>query len=191
MPGEPSDLDPQKLWQSQATEYDPMTLAAIHEKARTFQARIRRRNAIEYIASAVVILGFVPALLHRGSWMMQAGSALTIAATLFIVWQLHQRASARTVPEAGQSLVGFYRAELIRQRDAVRSVGVWYLAPFVPGVALLLLGRWFQSHAAGRPIGADHAIILLSAVVVALVFLVIWLLNQRAADRLQRRIDEL
>jgi hypothetical protein len=191
MPGEPSDLDPQELWQSQAAEYDPMTLAAIHEKARAFQARIRRRNAIEYVASAVVILGFLPAVLYRGSWMMQAGGALIIAATVFIAWQLHRRGSARTVPEGGESLVNFHRTELIRQRDAVGSVARWYLAPMVPGMALLLLGRWFQSHATRWSLGADHFIILLVALIAGLVFLVVWLLNQRAAERLQRRIDEL
>jgi hypothetical protein len=191
MQGEPSDLDPQKLWQSQAAENDPMTLAAIHEKARTFQAKVRRRNTIEYIASAVVILGFLPAVLQRGSWMMQAGGASIMAAMVFIVWQLHRRASARTVPQTGQPLADFHRAELIRQRDAIRSVGGWYLAPVVPGMTLLLLGRWFQSHAPGRSVGVDHLIILLVAVIAALVFVVIWLFNQRGAERLQRRIDEL
>jgi uncharacterized membrane protein YecN with MAPEG domain len=191
VPGESSDLDPRKLWQSQPTEYDPMTLAAIHEKARVFGAKVRRRNAIEYIASAVVVLGFLPAVLHRGSWMMQAGGALIIAGTVFMVWQLHRRASAKSVPQAGKAAVDFYRAELTRQRDALRSVAVWYIAPFVPGMALLLMGRWFQSHATRWPVGADHFIILLTAAVAFLVFMVIWLLNQRGADRLQRRIDEL
>jgi len=191
MPAEPSDLDPQKLWQSQTTEYDPMTIAVIHEKARTFQARIWRRNAMEYAGCVIAILGILPAALHRGSWMMQSGGALIIIATIFVAWQLHRRTSGGTVPEAGEPLVGFYRAELIRQRDALRSVSVWYLAPFVPGMALLLLGRWFQSHATHRSLGTDHLIIALVAVIAVLVFLVIWLLNQRGAQSLQQRIDEL
>ena len=192
MPSEPSGPDPQKLWQSQATEYEPMTLTAIHEKARTFQSRVRRRNAIEYIAGVIVILAFLPVSLHRGSWMMQAGGALIIAATVFVLWQLHRRGSARIVPEAGEPMAGFFRAELIRQRDALRSVGVWYLAPFVPGMALVLLGRWFQSHVPHRPLGTDHLLIALTTVIIIVpVFLVIWLLNMRGAERLQRRIDEL
>jgi hypothetical protein len=191
MQDDPEGPDPQRLWQNQPTEHDPMSLATIHEKATTFQSRIQRRNMIEYIASAVVILGFLPAVLHRGSWMMQVGGALIIAATVFVVWQLHRRASAKRVPEAGEPLMAFYRAELVRQRDAIRSVGVWYLIPFVPGMTLLLLGRWFQSHAAGRSVGVDHLIILLTGVIAFLVFLAIWLLNQRGADRLQRRIEEL
>ena len=191
MSTEPSDLDPQKLWQGQAMEYDPMTLAAIHDKARTFQTRIRRRNALEYIGAAIAILGFLPTLLLRQSWMMQAGAAMIIVGVVFIVWQLHRRASANALPAAGEPLVDFYRTELIRQRDAVRSVGLWYLAPCVPGMVLLLLGRWFQVRAAHRSVGTDHLIIALMGGIAVLFFAVVWLLNQRGADRLQRRIDEL
>jgi hypothetical protein len=188
MAGEP---DPQTLWQNQATEYDPMTLAQIHEKAHAFQARIRRRNVIEYIACVVVIAGFAPVFLIRDSWMMQVGALLIMTATVFVASQLHQRGSSRRVPDGGAALIVSHRQELIRQRDALRSVGVWYLAPFAPGLGLLTLGRWFQWHAAGRSIGLDHLIIALSTGIVALVFVVMWLVNQRAADRLQKRIDEL
>lgn len=188
---EPSDFDPQRLWQTQATEHEPMTVAEIHAKARAFQSKVRRRNLMEYIASVAVIAGFVPALLQHKSWMMQAGALLIMAATLFVGWQLHRRGSARPVPEGGDALLTTYRQELIRQRDALRSIGAWYLAPFAPGMALLMMGRWFQAHAAHRAVGVDHVIILLTTVIAALVYLVIWLLNQRGADRLQKRIDEL
>jgi hypothetical protein len=188
---DPQSLWPQKLWQSQTSEYDPMTLAAIHEKARTFQATIKRRNAREYFGCVIVILGMLPAVLHRESWMMQAGGALIMLAVLFVGWQLHRRASAEKIPDMGEPLIDAYRAQLIRQRDALRSVGVWYLAPFIPGMALLLLGRWFQSHVAGRSLRTDHFAIACGAAFVVLVFLGVWLLNRRGAKRLQRRIDEL
>jgi hypothetical protein len=191
MPVEPSDFDPQNLWQSQATEHEPMTIAEIHEKARTFQARVRRRNMVEYVAAAVAILGFLPALLQRGSWMMQVGAGLVMAAIAFVVWQLHRRASAQAVPEAGEAVTAFHRRELIRQRDAIRSVGLWYISPAIPGMAMILLGRWFQSPAPHRSVALDHLIIALVAVIAILVLLAIWLLNQRGAKRLQRRIDEL
>jgi hypothetical protein len=168
-----------------------MTLAEIYQRARTFETKVRRRNAREYIACAIVILAFLPVLFHRASWMMQAGGALTIAATVIVAWQLHRRGAARRLPEGDETLVAFHREELMRQRDALRSIGRWYLAPFIPGMILLLMGRWFQSHAPHRPVGLDHLIILLCSAIVALVFLVIWLLNQRGADRLQRRIDQL
>jgi hypothetical protein len=196
MTGDPSDLDPptsdlQNLWQSQDVEYDAMTLADIHQKAGAFERKIRRRNLVEYVACVVVVAGFSPLLFRQHSWMMQVAGGMIIAAIGFVAWQLHRRASAGRTPDIGQALVGFHRAELTRQRDALRSIGLWYLAPFIPGMTMLMLGRWFQAHAPGRPVELDHLIIALSCIIVALVNGVIWLLNQRAADRLQKRIDEL
>lgn len=191
MPGKPPDFEPQTLWQSQPREHDPMTIAAIHEKARTFQAKIRRRNLREYIACVVAIAAFTPALFTRGSWMMQSGGGVMIAAIAFVAWQIHRRGSASPLPVSGEALIDFHRRELTRQRDAARSVGVWYLGPFVPGMALMLLGRWFQAHAPHRPVGFDHLIIFLAGVIVALIWVGVWLLNQWGAERLQRRIDEL
>ena len=191
MPGKPPEFEPQTLWQSQPTENDPMTVAAIHEKARLFQTRIRRRNLREYIACVAAIALFIPALFTRGSWMMQAGGGVTIAAIVFVAWQLHRRGSAAPLPVSGEALIDFHRRELIRQRDAARSVAIWYLGPFVPGMALMILGRWFQAHAPHRSVGADHLVIVLSCVIMALILLVVWLFNQWGAERLQKRIDEL
>ncbi len=191
MAAEPSDFDPQTLWQGQPTEHDPMTLAEIHRKAHVFEAKVRRRNLLEYIACGFVIVGFSPVLFDRASWMMQAGGGLTIAATLFVAWQLHRRASAGRTPEVGDGLLDFHRQELTRQRDALRSAGLWYLAPFVPGMTLLMMGRWFQSHAAHRTVALDHLLILLTSGVTILVFLGIWLLNLWGAKRLQQRIDDI
>ena len=190
MPGRPSDLEPQTLWQSQPVEHDPMTVAAIHQKAQVFQARIRRRNRREYIAAGVVIVGFAPAL-FSGDWMMRAGAALIMAGTAFIVWQLHGRASASAVPPVGDTLVDFHRQELIRQRDALGSIAVWYLGPLVPGMALFMAGAWFMPAAPYHTLRQHHIGVIVTVALQVLIFLGIWLLNQWGARRLQRRIDEL
>jgi hypothetical protein len=182
MPPDPSDLDPQKLWQSQQTEHVPITLSEIHDKSSAFQTKIKRRNLIEYAACVVVVLGFLPGVLDRVSWMMQAGSALIILATVFVAWQLHQRASAERTPETGGALTDFYRTQLTRQRDAVGSIAAWYIAPFVPGMTLLLTGVWFVR-------GSNHLFVLFTGALVIVVFAGIWWLNQHAAARLQRQLD--
>jgi hypothetical protein len=194
MSGEPSGFDPQTfdpqtLWQAQEKEYDPMTLAQIHQAARSFQIGVRWRNAIEYVACVVVILGFSQGLLHPGSWMVQAGSALMIAATVFVGWQIHRRGSAQPLSQ-GDALVPAYRHELIRQRDALRSVFAWYLAPFIPGMVLMLTGRWFTPPQ-GRTMEVNHLVIALSTIIMILAWTAVWLLNQRYADKLQKRIDAL
>lgn len=88
-------------------------------------------------------------------------------------------------------LVVFHREALIQQRDALRSVGTWYLAPFIPGFVLFVLGRYFQLHAPGRTLAWDHQIVILLAVVAALIFGIVWLLNAWGTERLQRKIDQL
>jgi hypothetical protein len=161
-----------------------MTLAQIHEKSRMFQRRIRGRNMREFIACAIVVLGFLPALFNGGNWMMKAGGGLIIAATLFVAWQLHRRGSAEVGPESGEALTEFYRAQLTRQRAAARSIALWYITPFVPGMTLLLCGLWRLPH-------AKHALILLTAILFVIVNAGIWMLNQYAARVLQKRLDEL
>lgn len=161
-----------------------MTIAELHDRSRAFQARIQRRNLIEYAACVFVVAGFAFEIIDREGWMVRGGGGLMIAATLFIAWQLHRRASAVSGPQGAESLTDFYRAQLIRQRDAVRSIAVWYIAPFVPGFSLLLIGAWFERN-------SNHLAILFTAGLATAVFVALWLRNQRAARHLQRQVDAL
>ncbi len=186
----PRDL--KTLWRDQPTEDRPVTLDNIRKNADVFQAQIRRRNLREIVAAGVVLLvsGFYAWVLP--GWMIKTGSLLVMVGTLWVVWQLRRRASAASLPESsGMALLEFHRQELLRQRNAVKSVARWYIAPVVPGVVMMTLGRYFQSHASGRTLGWDHQIVILCSVIVALIFAIVWLLNAWAAERLQRRIDEL
>jgi hypothetical protein len=186
-----SEPDLKDLWQRQPAEYDPMTLEQIRAKAAAFQKKIRIRNMVEYAAMPIVVLGFAPLLWATHSWMLQAGGVLIILATGFVAWQLHRRASARRGPESGAALADFHRSELVRQQQAVRSVGVWYLAPFIPGLVMITLGRWFQSPVASRSLEEDRTIIALCGVIMVLALVVVWLLNRLGAHRLQKEIDDL
>lgn len=192
MTGDPSDFDPQRLWQSQQKELDPMALAEIHAKARKFESRIQRRNAIEYVACGVVMVGFTPALLNSANWMIQAGAGLIMLGTLVVAWQLHRRASAVATPNVGEALVDSYRRQLVRQRDAIRSVGAWYLAPLIPGLALMLIGFWFRGPARpGQSLAQYHLGMAIMDAVMVVLFAGVWALNRRGARVLQKRIDAL
>jgi Flp pilus assembly protein TadB len=184
--------DVKTLWRNQKPEDDTVTLAHIHERAATFQKRIRRGVLIEYVASVFVVLVFGFYIWFFPGWMMKTGSALVILATLFVVWQMRRRMSAQDVPDAQRlELIAFLRTELVRQRDARTSAWLWYIAPFLPGMALMMAGRWFQTHASWRSLARDHEIIILSSAVAVLVLGSIWLLQMWVAKRLQRKIDEL
>jgi hypothetical protein len=109
-------------------------------------------------------------------------------ATLFIAWQMERRASNQALPPASgdQSWLQFQRSQLARQRDALRSVWLWYVAPFVPGVVVF---RWGVETE--LPLNGPFARGWLANLLIALVFLGIAGLNRYAARKLQRRIDML
>ncbi len=185
------DIDPQGLWQSQKKEYDAMSLADIHLKARGFEKRVQRCNAVEYVACGVVIVGFAPPLLYGPNWFMKAGAALVMLAVPFVAWQLHRRGSVDASPELGETLVDSFRRQMIRQRDALRSIGSWYLAPFVPGLVFLMIGTWFRTPRPGMSVERLHASLLIADAIMVAILVGVWLLNQWGAKRLQKKIDEL
>ena len=192
MTTEPPVNDIKILWRNQKTEGTAVTLENIHERAAKFQKRVRNRNLREYIVIPFLVLVFGWYMWIFPGWMMKTGSALSIAAVLFVAWQLYRRGLSQRMPEgSGMGLVEFHRHQLVRQRDLLKSALLWYIAPLFPGVVLITLGRWFQFHAPWRSLAWDHEVIILVAVIMALGFGIIWLVNVLAATKLQRKIDEL
>jgi hypothetical protein len=192
MTTEPPAQDIKAVWRSQSPEPATISLADVQARARKFERRIFRRNRREYLASLVVIVAFAAIAWAAVGWMMKLGGVLVIAGTLYIVWRLHRDGSTRRAPAgaSAQALLDFHRGELVRQRDLLTSVWRWYLAPLVPGVVFITLGRWFQAHAPNRSVATDHLVIVLVSIIAILVFILVWVLNALGAARLHRQIDE-
>lgn len=182
--------DLQNLWQSQPSEGIRMSADQIRQRAAKFEKRTYWRNAREY-GAAFVVVGFFAFELWRGPDLLAGvGFALLIAGMLYLVWQLHRRGSSRTPPaEMGlTSGVEFFRRELERQRDMLQHVWRWYLGPLIPGLVVVMV-----AVARANPHHVRHFgwIAVTYDVLVALSFVFIGWLNGRAAQRLQKRIDEL
>lgn len=191
-PVEPRDL--QSLWQSMPTAPVTITVEEMRTRSLAFEKKVGRRNLIEYIASGFVIAIFA----WYATWPMPAtplwpiANILIITGTLVVVWNIHRISSAARSPASApmESLMVFHRAELVRQRDALRTVWLWYLAPFAPGFALWLAALWIGAPAAqqtpawGMRLGG-------AAVLAGVMFAGIIALNLLGAARLQRQIDEL
>jgi hypothetical protein len=113
-------------------------------------------------------------------------AGLAIPAIFLILYELRKRASPRTLPQdlGLTSSVEFLRKELERQRDARRTVWRWYLSPALPSVLAFTIGFYFL------PRGGLVLASIIGAMF-AVDFAVIAKLNERAARRLQRQIDEL
>jgi hypothetical protein len=186
----PSDRpSPKDLWTAQPTEGFAVPLEQLHAQADKLHRTVQRRNLREYIAAAIVIAAFGLYVFILPGVLMKTGSLLVIAATLFVVWQLVRRATAEPPPLHATlaELAAFHRCELVRQRDALKSVAVWYMAPFVPGMTLFIAGFAFAA-----PLGRLAVPVAgMMAAICAAVFGGVWRLNVWAARRLQKRIDAL
>jgi len=185
--------DIRSLWQSMPVDTLAVSAEEMGAKARAFQAKIRRRNAIEYVATAfvVVIFSWYATLPSRATWLWPLANVMVVAGVLMVAVNLHRRARAVAAPEnaPAASLIRFQRAELVRQRDALKSVWLWYILPVTPGVIVWFIA--FGIGALARDPARGVVALVSSGLVVVLVFAVIILLNLLGAAALQRQIDAL
>jgi hypothetical protein len=191
---EPDSEEMKSLWQSQPTEPPPIRPEEFRRKLDKFERRVFWRNAREYAAGVLVIAGFGYFGWKMSGLLVHLGAGLIIAGTLFVMYELHRRGSVRTAPaDLGLSTcIEFHRRSLERQRDALRTVGTWYLLPFAPGLVVFEIGSAMSQWAA-HPVNLGQLVtrFLISGGIVAAVFLLVWKLNQWGAAKLQKRIDEL
>lgn len=186
--------DLQSLWQSMPTTPVAITVDEMRARAGKFERRIRRRNMIEYVAAAFVIVmfGWYATLPIAATPLWPIANIAIIVGTLVVVWNLHRIGRAAATPASAEfgALLDFHRAELVRQRDALRTIWLWYLMPFVPGMALWFAALWFATPEAQQTASWGMGLVTTAAVSVA-VFVSIIALNLAGAARLQRMINEL
>lgn len=187
------------LWQQGSGEPPRFTPEEFRGRMSGFERTIRRRNMREYAAAALVMGIFAYYAWIFPTLILRAGCGLIIASTVYVAYQLHRRAASRHAPaEMGmRNCVDFQRSELERQRDALKAVWSWYLLPFLPGMTVFLAGlsqfTKSMTEGAGRPFHTAAALAGFSLVAgcVAAVFVLIWMLNKRTAEKLQKQIDDL
>ena len=184
--------DLKQIWQAEGAAETFTKPENLMDRSSTFERKIRRRNILEYAAGVLVLLASVPTCLMfagMGEWLLAGSMGLMVPATLFVLWNLHRRASnlARRPEEDCRSHLS---AQYRRQAEALRKVPLWYVAPFVPSVlgvygtvAIKAMGVRPAAEIIeriGLPLGAR----------LAFFGFVIWL-NLRAAKALQRQAEEL
>jgi amino acid transporter len=183
--------DPAKqAWQASVEIAGAPPLDEVRKGADKFYRYVKWRNRVEYVACVIVVVAFSAYVFWLPQMLQKAGSVLVVLATLYVAWQLHRHASAVPPETAGtMPLLLFARAQMVRQRDALRSIFGWYILPFLPGLALVMAGNWQVKRAAGTDI--PNLAEALAFVVVFGMLGFIWWLNQLGARRLQRHIDEI
>lgn len=182
----------QSIWKEQRMQTGHYSPEVLEDRARCFEQSIRRRNAFEYAAAALVALFFAAnglGLLGGAETGLpavarQLGSVLMILGAGVVCWQLGTRAAAPQPNPGTMDSLSYLRTSLTRQRDALRAVWLWYIGPLLPGFAVLFAGAWLTP-------AADKGVLLIIQSIVVLVLVGVLALNRAAARRLQREIDRL
>ena len=175
-----TDIEILRLWQKQTADEPTMPLDDIRAKAERLDGQTRRWHLVTAGLFILVLIWEARQVWIHGAMLERAGDLLTIAAFVYVAYRYRKHRMAVPPVALGRTnCVEFYRAELVRQRDLAKDS--WgYVLPFVPGVALALLGDGLE----GRP----TSMIALVAFGVVLFTGVAWW-NAHTARKLQNEID--
>lgn len=181
----PDDRSLRGLWLLGDDALAPLPLDEIKRRAGRLGDVVQRRNRIEYIAAAIVVVGFAFYAVILPGLLLKVGSLLTIAGALFVAWQLARRTSRPDPAAETADIRSHYRARLVREEHMLARVGRWYLAPMLPGLIVFTAGQGAVWGFA-KPIGFAAFVAF-----TLLVFAGVWWLNRRAAAMLRAQIGRL
>lgn len=184
----------QSLWQSQPEHSGAFPVEDLRRRARALDRRVRLRNLREYTAAAAVVATCLAvAVSASGTVLLRVACVLIGLGAIHVAVELARRGGARRWPldaTTAEHLAG-YRSELERQRQLLESAWRWYVAPFVPGVLLMLVATPLEAPLPDHARGFLWIGSALAAAVCGLVFWAVARLNRSAARQLQREIDRL
>jgi hypothetical protein len=183
-----SDLDLKKLWQSDEPDDGPtMDLESVKKQAQAFERKIRRRNALEWIASAFVVVFFGTDALDSETTAVAVGNTLIALAAIGISVYLWRKGRVELNVDPTMDAMGFAEAQAGAMEEQARLlawVPLWYLGPLAVGMVVLMIGR-FPTDGRGLVPWA------LTAGVVAVVFAGVAWLNIRGARKLRTQAGDL
>ena len=183
--------DPAKqAWQASVEIAGTPPLEEVRKGADKFYRRIRRRNAVEYVACVVVVVAFTTYVFILPHVLQKIGSAMIVLATFYVAWQLHRRASAVPPEKAGTMPLLPVRAGQTASPARRVAVDLLVVHPSVhagPRGDDAGNGMDPEFAAKGPPLWVRW--LVFAGMVAALAG--VWWLNQFGARKLQRHIDEI
>ncbi|MBN9160870.1 MAG: hypothetical protein J0I07_07900, partial [Myxococcales bacterium] len=150
--------------------------------------RIRRRNVLEVLGGAIIVAAGVRIVWTETRPLMIAGGvAMALGALLMtsVILLRARNASPPPLDAPTRDVLAYERSELERQARLLERVWVWYLAPLLPGVALIYTDELLRAIERGEPGAIATSIALFIAAL--LCFVVVGRLNARSARRLRDR----
>jgi hypothetical protein len=175
------------LWQRQELEEMKMSVEELRARASKLQKRIQWRNLREQLASGIVVVWFASMSMKVSATVPRTSFGLIIAGAIYTAVHLYVWGEVRPLPSepGSQSCIDFYRCELERQRDLLRSIWKWYLGPLIPGLALFVGWGIVTSPPERRWLPELFAFVCVAC------FWAVARVNSRAARRFDRQIKEL
>jgi hypothetical protein len=165
----------------------PMSnLSDVLSRTQALMKKIRRRTLIGYAVCLIMIATCARFFFVFHNTLQRVGSGLTLAATLYIAYQLYERGIRTLPPEIRPAAsTDFYRAELARERDFQCGIRFWFrLVIPSAGVILILIGSAMADPGSTR----ELAFIVACFIGLCIVEVPI---NRRLSRKYQRQMDEL
>ena len=179
----PDDLE--QLWRTQpvntAVKGEEMRKIVL-KKIEAFDRMIRLRNRIESIAAMAGAVLFVVAAYFQRNSIVRLGSAIVVAAMLYIIYYIRRHGTEPADPNPDQTLAGYQRALVLKcdhQIRLSRSVKFWYLLPMYIGLLISSAGILRESAETRALTWADA----IYPLIYTLVFAGVWWLNEVYAVR--------
>ena len=188
--------DFRNLWHSEAgiqpaTRGEEM-LTLVIERTRRFDRQIAVRNSIECIASALVVGMFAWFAWRAPNEIIRAGMAIVALSGVWIAFYILRYGGGPKPLDPGIDLSAYpriLRESYERQIRLLRRVKYWYLLPLYIGLVVGSVGLWFQLASEGRNLLARLAS-LLDFGITTIVFVFVWILNERYGVRKLERLKE-
>ncbi len=187
--------DLKELWDQQALPPLTVDLSEIEKSASQFYRNLRYRNLSELavgiltacVLSYQAVTGQHFALDVPSHWISRVGRGTLVLAIVFVGYRWWRDFRIRKLPDPmqdGALYIKAYCSQLSHQARVYRDMPSWYLAPFIPGFVLILLGRALL-------LPEQWPLLLGSVVVCIMLFVVAGLLIRRTARRFEMRAQQL
>ncbi|MEA3539769.1 MAG: hypothetical protein U9R73_11650 [Pseudomonadota bacterium] len=175
------------LWKAQAVQPHVLPADEIHRRHAALERRVGRRNLIEYLTAALMIVGVVGlVLLDVRLGALGVGTVGLILLGIgggVVAWQLHRRTGSAMPIDGARPSIDAYRDSLRRERDALASVARWYIGPMVPGMVTIYAGAFLKVPPGGR------VLVIALAAVTGIAMAWVIRINRRGAQRIADELE--
>lgn len=175
------------LWTAQHQDARGASPAELAARARMLRRRVWRRDATEYAAGALAAGVFGWMGLASPDWGVRIACLVQIAGLLVVMRNLWTRRPVDDPAALDRDALSHLRALLTAQRDALASVGRWYIGPMLPGM-ILFLGAVSRVTATNTGWGPALIVAALAAAIASGVLYGVLRLNRHAARMLDAQL---